>query len=139
MEKNLKKLLSDTRILSLSTVCEDGSPYGTWLRFACDGEYLYFDNVPNSIHIANIKRDPRVFITILNLENVDYSISAYIKSHAEILTGDGAKKALDLLKTVGMPDPKNDIYCRVKIGEINKDKYVKNPNRQFYFVAEEER
>ena len=139
MSENLCKLFSESRHVSLSTICSDGSPYGTWLRFASDGEYLYFDNVPSSVHVDNIKHDPRVFITLLNLEDPDYSISGYISSYAEILSGDEAKKAFKLLQTVGHPDPKNDIYCRVKIGEIDKLKRVKNPDRQFYFISEEKK
>jgi len=136
MNENMKKLLIDTPYLSLSTVCEDGSPYGTWLRFASDGKYLYFDNVPSSAHIANIKRDARVFVTILNLSGKD-SISGYIKSCAEIITGDEADKATKLLKERGAtPDPNNGVVCRVRIGEIDRAKKVKNPERQFYFVQE---
>ena len=137
MKENRDKLFFETRILSLATICEDGGPYGTWLRFVSDGEYIYFDNVPDAVHLENIRRDGRVFVTILNLDGED-SISGYIRSRAEVLDGVEAKKALELLKTVGSPDPKNDMYCRVKIGEIDPDKKVKNPHRQFYFINREE-
>jgi len=136
-EVNKKRLFADTQHLSLATVSVDGSPYGTWLRFVSDEKYIYFDNVPESAHVSNIRRDPRVYLTILNLDGED-SISGYIRSRAEILTGAEAEQALVLLGTVGTPDPVNNVYCRVKIGEIDTDKKAKNPQRQFYFVNREE-
>ena len=137
-EENMKRLFGETRHLSLSTVNADGSPYGTWLRFVSDGEYIYFDNVPGSVHVGNIRRDSRVYLTILNLDGTEDSVSGYIQSRAEILDGEEAERALALLKTVGTPDLVNNVYCRVKIGEIDVDKKVKNPHRQFYFVNREE-
>jgi len=133
MNENMRKLFFETRILSLATVCDDRAPYGTLLRFMSDGEYIYFDNVPTSVHLNNIRRDSRVFVNILNTDGAD-SISGYIRSRAEIISGVGADRVFELLKTVGSPDPKNNVYCRVKIGEIDKTRKVKNPERQFYFI-----
>ena len=138
MNENMRKLFFETRILSLATVCDDGAPYGTLLRFVSDGEYIYFDNVPESVHLANIRRDSRVFVTILNTDGAD-SVSGYISSRAEIISGVEADRVFELLETVGKPDPKNNVYCRVRIGEIDSEKRVKNSHRQFYFVNEKEK
>jgi nitroimidazol reductase NimA-like FMN-containing flavoprotein (pyridoxamine 5'-phosphate oxidase superfamily) len=44
----------------LSTVSEDGSPYGTALSIVRDGDWVYFHCALEGHKIDNLRRDPRV-------------------------------------------------------------------------------
>jgi uncharacterized protein YhbP (UPF0306 family) len=63
-----EKLLKQSLYLNLSTVCEDGRPWGTPVFFVYDPDRmeLYWWSPKNSQHSRNIKLNRRCFITIFD-------------------------------------------------------------------------
>lgn len=130
-----KKLLQDSRHMTLATVCEDGSPWATPLRYVFDGSQLYWDSAETTVHAQNIARDNRVFVSIVNFDDPAGSRALYLSSRAVILSGEHADLAKKYLMSEGEIDPANGSYYRASIGDID---VAKSGLRRFYSSAKEE-
>ncbi len=67
----IQQIIDTVQFATLSTVCEDGSPWGTPL-FVCWDEHLnaYWASWTNNQHSRNVAHCPDAFLTIFNT-NVD--------------------------------------------------------------------
>jgi PPOX class probable F420-dependent enzyme len=64
MRKQILDVMKHHRIMTLATVRRDGYPQATTVTYANDGLMLYFGCDLNSQKVRNIKRNPRVSLTI---------------------------------------------------------------------------
>jgi len=133
IKKNLFEVLNNTRSLTISTVCEDGSPWGTPLGWwAFDGKNIVFDNHSGTVHANNLARNGRCFITIFN-RDLGYSRGVYIDTFAKKLTGDDCEQAKKLIEDRGL-QVTDDIFS-APIGEIDeaKSKMYERPDKTRFY------
>jgi len=58
-------IIKEIIYMNISTVCEDGSPWGSPVYCAYDNELnFYWTSSPNNIRSKNLKNDNRTFVTI---------------------------------------------------------------------------
>ncbi|WP_020670401.1 PPOX class F420-dependent oxidoreductase [Amycolatopsis nigrescens] len=65
----VRKLLDDPNYATLATVNADGSPQTSAMWVGRDGDDLLFSTVAGRLKERNIRRDPRVSVTIMAREN----------------------------------------------------------------------
>lgn len=84
----------------LSTVCDNGTPWGTPLHFAYDEQYVYWFSHIETQHSKNIARDSRTFIVVFdsrqNPESMEERGAVYISTRAELLDGEDALNAREV-------------------------------------------
>jgi len=122
MNQDLLEVLNNTRFITLSTVNDDGSPWATpigWFGFDAENNRIVFDNETGTIHAANLQRDSRCIITMVNHDK-EYTRAVYVPTLAKKLTGEDFEKAKKFLPDRGVHD-ENDIFA-ASIGEINVEK-----------------
>ena len=64
LSKELQDFLREPVFAHMATLNSDGSPRGAMMWVESDGTHLIVNNPLPSVKVINIKRDPRVFITI---------------------------------------------------------------------------
>jgi hypothetical protein len=60
----IEDVLNANEIMTLATVCEDGSPWATPVKFGVLKNVLYWRSYDESTHSKNIQRDGRVSISV---------------------------------------------------------------------------
>ena len=63
-KRQIVDLLNEHRIMTIATIREDGWPQATTVGYANDGLVIYCQIARDSQKYANIKRDPRVSLSI---------------------------------------------------------------------------
>ena len=120
MEATLLEILNNTKFITVSTVCADGSPWATPIGwFAFDGGNIVFDNRQGTIHAENLARDNRCFIAIVNYDK-PRSRAVYVPTRATKLSGVAYEKAKTLILNKGL-DVTDDIFS-APIGKIDEAK-----------------
>jgi uncharacterized protein YhbP (UPF0306 family) len=140
---SFKKLLEDNLYLNLSTVCEDGKPWGTPVFFVYDAERmeLYWWSPLNSQHSRNIKLNERCFITIFDSHDKEgKGAGLYFEASAEELIkkediekgiafynkkAKTFKLSLDICSGVA---PTRMYKAKILKAYTNQDKYDENGN-----------
>lgn len=64
------KVLSCSQVGSIATLNSDGSPYVTPVHFVSRNGFIYFHGLPKGQKIDNIKNDPRVSMTIYEMDSL---------------------------------------------------------------------
>tara|TARA_B100001123_G_scaffold322743_1_gene362138 strand:- start:1646 stop:2059 length:414 start_codon:yes stop_codon:yes gene_type:complete len=83
-----KELLEGNNFATISTLMPDGSPQSSLIWIDTDGELLIFNTAEGRLKPRNMRRDPRVAITISKADN-PYQI-AMIQGHVVEITEEGA-------------------------------------------------
>ncbi len=83
-----KELLEGNNFATISTLMPDGSPQSSLIWIDTDGELLIFNTAEGRLKPRNMRRDPRVAITISKADN-PYQI-AMIQGHVIEITEEGA-------------------------------------------------
>jgi uncharacterized protein YhbP (UPF0306 family) len=100
MNEMTERILNNTLYLILSTVCDDGAPWGTPVHFAYDEHYVYWLSHTETQHSRNIARDSRVFIVVFdsrqNSGSSEERGAVYISTRAELLDGEDALNAREV-------------------------------------------
>ncbi len=65
----VQKLLQSKGFAHLATIGPDGGPQSSPMWFLWDGEYIKFTHTTNRKKYQNIRRDPRVAISITDVDN----------------------------------------------------------------------
>src|SRR5438093_13618393 len=65
------ELLQEKHVAVLSTVLADGSPHATpvWVDVEPDGSHILINTVGGNQKLANIERNPRVAVTVIDGQN----------------------------------------------------------------------
>jgi nitroimidazol reductase NimA-like FMN-containing flavoprotein (pyridoxamine 5'-phosphate oxidase superfamily) len=88
-----KAILMETEIATISTVDEDGQPYGVVVNYAFDGSNkVYFHSAGSGHKLDNIKQCPKVCVTAVSAHKVlREQVSAFYRS----VTGFGTAKIVE--------------------------------------------
>jgi PPOX class probable F420-dependent enzyme len=109
----------------LATLMPDGSPQVTPVWVDCDGEHVVFNSALGRVKDKNVRRDPRVSLSILD-PNDDYRYLE-IRGRVVEITEEGADENINMLsrKYTG-----NSVYGHRKPGEV-RILYKVQPDRVF--------
>jgi PPOX class probable F420-dependent enzyme len=94
-----KPFFETTAVAHLATLMRDGSPHSTPLWVGVDGERLMFFTEVDTLKDRNLRRDPRVAISVTGADN-PYAM-AFVRGEAvERLDGDDALPYVDRISHV---------------------------------------
>lgn len=100
MTPETRIILEKNHYVVLSTVCEDGSPWGTPVHFAFDEQNIYWFSADSTVHSQNVMRTGKVFLIIYNSqqnpEALDERGAVYVATTARALEGDEELAARDI-------------------------------------------
>jgi PPOX class probable F420-dependent enzyme len=90
-----RRIMEGPNFASVATVMPDGSPHVSTIWIDLDGDDVVFNTSEGRVKIANLRRDPRVAISVFD-QNDPYE---QVVVHGTIvdLTHDGAREHIDRL------------------------------------------
>ena len=68
-ESALKLLTEGKNVATVATIMPDGSPQSTAVWIDSDGEHVIFNTAEGRVKTENLRRDPRVAITVWDADN----------------------------------------------------------------------
>jgi len=89
LSEGVKKLFLERNFGHLATLMADGSPQVTPVWVDLEGERIVVNTAEGRVKPANVRRDPRVAISIYNQEN-PYS-AAFVRGRVVEVRSDGAE------------------------------------------------
>jgi len=95
LSENVKKLFLEPNFAHLATIMPDGSPQVTPVWVEMEGDRIAVNTAEGRIKPRNVRRDPRVAISIVRQEN-PYQ-AAYIRGRVVELRHEGADESIDRL------------------------------------------
>ncbi|MFJ3771399.1 PPOX class F420-dependent oxidoreductase [Streptomyces sp. NPDC090075] len=97
-------LLDGKNFASVATLGPDGSPQNSVVWFRREGDTVLFSSTDGRQKVRNLRRDPRVSLTVFDLANPYHS--AEIRGTAEILPDDSKRLPYELShKYLGIDPP----------------------------------
>jgi PPOX class probable F420-dependent enzyme len=94
LDEGLRRLLEGRNYAHLATILPDGSPHSVPIWVGLEGDRIAFFTQPQSRKARNLERDPRVALSVIDLEN-PYR-SAWIRGRVvETSDGDDALTVID--------------------------------------------
>lgn len=128
LPQSAKRLLETDALAHLTTINEDGSPHVTVAWAGADGEEIVFGTLFDQRKLQNIRRDPRVVISIEGTQVVPPGLKEYIvmEGRARVVEGGAPELLQELAHTYlgpdvqfpPMPDPPPGFVTRVAIEKI---------------------
>jgi len=122
-KQRVLELLAEHNILTLATNREDGWPQATTVGYVNDGLDLYVATFPESQKVQNIRRDPRVSLTV-DRDEPDWNRikGLSMAATAEIVTGSEHIRAIAArfeekfpqLKEMPMPETSGVTFLRLR-------------------------
>ncbi|GIF63199.1 PPOX class F420-dependent enzyme [Asanoa ishikariensis] len=122
LDPTVRRALDGTEIAHLATVLPDGAPHTVPVWVGTHGDHVVFLTGPGSRKARNLRRDPRVALSLAPAENPFEPV--IIRGHVvRWLEGDAAWAVVDELSTkyVGQPYPREDERV-VALIEIDRQK-----------------
>ncbi|HEX7307559.1 PPOX class F420-dependent oxidoreductase [Lentzea sp.] len=109
MNPDLRAVLDGTPIAHLATVLPDGAPHSVPLWIGTHGDHIAILTGPASRKARNLRRDPRLAISLTHPDNPFQPISLRGRV-VEWLEGDEAWEIIDRIaeKYLGGPYPRED-------------------------------
>lgn len=90
------KLITEGRnFAAVATLMPDGSPQVSIVWIDSDGEHVIFNTAEGRAKAKNLRRDPRVAVTVINSENPYEQVM--IRGHVVEVTHNGADTHIDRL------------------------------------------
>ena len=90
-----RELLEDKNFCHVVTISRDGSPHATVVWVNVEGDDVLLNGAEGRVWPANLRRDPNVLLTVVNLQN-PYEYTT-IRGRAVEITPDGADEHIDVL------------------------------------------
>lgn len=90
-----RELLEDKNFCHVVTTSKDGSPHVTLVWVNVEGDEVLLNGAEGRLWPANLRRDPNVLLTVVNLQN-PYEYTT-IKGQAVEITPEGADDHIDAL------------------------------------------
>ena len=98
LDPDVRRVLDGTSIAHLATVLPDGSPHATPVCVGAHGDRIVFFTGPGTRKARNLRRDPRVALSIAPVDNPFEPV--VIRGRVvEWLEGDAAWEIIDQLAT----------------------------------------
>lgn len=91
----VRRLFEAPNFAHLATIMPDGAPQVTPVWVELDGNRIIVNSAEGRLKVRNVRRDPRVAISIVDQKN-PYS-SAFIRGRVVDVTTDGADEGIDRL------------------------------------------
>jgi PPOX class probable F420-dependent enzyme len=89
------RLFTDKNFGHVGTIRADGTPQVTPVWVDYDGEHVVFNTAVGRTKYENLRRDPRVTVEVLNMENpYEYVM---VSGRAELEEGEAAERHIDKL------------------------------------------
>jgi len=123
-----KRLIDRPNFAHLATLMNDGSPQSVPVWIGREGEHLVVCTGEGSLKARNTRRDPRVALSIVDMENPYEELQ--IRGRVVERRPDPQLKVMDPIshKYTGKPFPMRDPEGRVAlIIEVEKARYTKLP------------
>ncbi|MGW3141939.1 PPOX class F420-dependent oxidoreductase [Streptomyces sp. NPDC001139] len=108
-DASVRALLDGKNFASVATLGPDGAPHNSVVWIKREGDTVLFSSTAGRQKVRNLRRDPRVSLTVFDL--ADPYTSVEIRGTAEILPDEGKRLPHDLShKYLGIDPPaeKND-------------------------------
>ncbi len=107
LNPDVRRVLESTVVAHLATVLPDGAPHSIPLWVTTVGEHIAFLTGPDSRKARNLRKDPRVALSMTPLDNPLEPIIVRGRV-VEWLEGDPAWEIVDRIaaKYIGMPYPR---------------------------------
>jgi PPOX class probable F420-dependent enzyme len=107
LDPDVRRVLDGTSIAHLATVLPDGSPHTTPVYVGAYGDRVVFLTGPGSRKARNLRRDPRMALSIAPVDNPFQPVVVRGRV-VEWLDGDAAWEIIDQLATkyTGAPYPR---------------------------------
>jgi PPOX class probable F420-dependent enzyme len=107
LNPDVRRHLDSTVIAHLATVLPDGSPHAVPLWVGTHGEQIVFLTGPDSRKARNLRRDPRVALSLTSVDNPFEPVTVRGRV-VRWLTGDEAWELIDRIATkyTGGPYPR---------------------------------
>jgi PPOX class probable F420-dependent enzyme len=104
LDPDVRRVLDGTSLAHLATVLPDGSPHSVPLWVATHGDQIVFLTGPGSRKARNLRRDPRVALSLAPADNPFQPVIVRGRV-VEWLEGDAAWEVIDQIsmKYVGTP------------------------------------
>lgn len=108
LEPDVRRVLDGTSIAHLATVLPDGSPHAVPVYVGAHGDRIVFLTGPGTRKARNLRRDPRVALSIAPTDNPFEPVTVRGRV-VEWLEGDAAWEIIDRLamKYTGQPYPRD--------------------------------
>jgi len=123
-----KRLIGSDALAHLTTINEDGSAHVTVAWAGLDGEEIVFGTLFDQRKLKNVRRDPRVVVTIEGTETRPPGLKEYLvmEGRARVVEGGAPELLQELARTyVGpdvkfppMPDPPPGYVTRVAVERV---------------------
>ncbi|QTD97845.1 PPOX class F420-dependent oxidoreductase [Streptomyces cyanogenus] len=112
-DDSLSALLDGKNFASVATLGPDGAPQNSVVWIKREGDSVLFSSVDHRQKVRNLRRDPRISLSVFDLTNPYHS--AEIRGVAEILPDEGKRLPYELShKYLGIDPPaENDDEVRV--------------------------
>jgi PPOX class probable F420-dependent enzyme len=104
LDPQIRAHLDSTAVAHLATVLPDGSPHSVPLWVGTHGDRIVFLTGPSSRKARNLRRDPRVALSLTAVDNP--FLPVIVRGHVvEWLAGDEAREIIDriAMKYIGAP------------------------------------
>lgn len=89
------KLIKDKNFAFIGTLMSDGSPQVTPVWVEYDGQHIILNSEVKRAKVRNLKRDPRISISIANMQNPYEYVE--IRGKVVDMTTQGASEGIDML------------------------------------------
>ncbi|MEV1001865.1 PPOX class F420-dependent oxidoreductase [Nonomuraea sp. NPDC050202] len=109
LDPDVRRALDSTSLAHLATVLPDGSPHSVPLWIATRGDHIVFLTGPHSRKARNLRRDPRVALSLTAADNPFQPVIVRGRV-VEWLEGDAAWEVVDQISTkyIGEPYPREE-------------------------------
>jgi PPOX class probable F420-dependent enzyme len=109
LDPDVRRALDSTSLAHLATVLPDGSPHSVPLWIATRGDHIVFLTGPHSRKARNLRRDPRVALSLTAADNPFQPVIVRGRV-VEWLEGDAAWEVVDQIsaKYIGEPYPREE-------------------------------
>jgi PPOX class probable F420-dependent enzyme len=128
LEAPVRALLSRPNFAHLSTLMPDGSPNNSPVWIAVDGDRILISSEEGSLKVRNLRRDPRVAISVLDLHDPYEELQ--LRGRVVEFRDDSKFEFLDTIsrKYIGKPYPDRDLAgLVVLVIEADKARHTKLP------------
>jgi PPOX class probable F420-dependent enzyme len=123
-----RSLLQSDALAHVVTLDPDGTPNVTVAWVGLDDDEIVFATLPDQRKLRNLRRDPRVAISIEGSERNEYGLTQYlvVQGRARVTEGGGPEVLQELARTYlgpevrfpPMPDPPRGFVTRVTVDRI---------------------
>ena len=123
-----RRLIQSDALAHVATIDRDGKPHVTLAWVGLEGDEIVLATLPDQRKLANMRRDPRVTISIETSNVNDFGLTEYlvVYGRARVTEGGGPELLQKLAHTYlgpdvkfpPMPDPPPGYVTRVKVERL---------------------